>query len=170
MPSQLVSEKSPRASNEPIFGDTATFFGHCYYAPPQTLIPVDLLDSSQPLMSRFDRTGLYLSGACMVHCAALPLVALLLPSVGGVVFDHSSLLHWLLLGLAVPVSGYALLRGYRQHQRFSALALGLVGLLVMTLGVSHLLSHSLEIPLTLVGATVVAVSHLLNIRLITAQH
>ncbi len=106
----------------------------------------------------------------MLHCAALPLVALLLPSVGGVLFDHSSLLHWLLLVLAVPVSGYALLRGYREHRRFSALTIGVVGLVVMTLGVSHLLSSSLEIPLTLGGATVVAVSHLLNIRLITAQH
>jgi len=105
----------------------------------------------------------------MVHCAALPLIALLLPSVGGVLFDHSSVLHWLLLALAVPVSGYALLRGYRQHERLGVVAVGMVGLLVMTLGVSHLLSSSLEIPLTLGGATVVAVSHLLNIRFMAAQ-
>jgi len=111
-----------------------------------------------------------LSGACMVHCAALPLAALLLPSVGGALFDHSSLLHWSLLAVAVPVSGYALLRGFRQHQRFSALTIGLLGLLIMTLGVSHLLSSSMEIPLTLAGTTIVAVSHLLNIRLITAEH
>lgn len=105
----------------------------------------------------------------MVHCAALPLIALLLPPVGGILFNHSSVLHWLLLGLAVPVSGYALLRGFRAHQRLSVVAIGLVGLVLMTLGVSHLLSSSMEIPLTLGGATIVAVSHLLNIRLITAQ-
>ena len=122
------------------------------------------------LMTGLDRTGLYLSGACLVHCAALPLAALLLPSAAGVLFDHSSLLHWLLLGLAIPVSGYALLRGYRHHQRFGPLVVGFLGLLLMTLGVSHLLSNSLEIPLTLVGATVVAISHFLNIRLISAGH
>lgn len=110
-----------------------------------------------------------MSGACLVHCAALPLSALLLPSLGGVLLDHSSVLHWILLGIAIPVSGYALLRGYRTHQRNTALAIGGVGLLIMTLGVSHLLSESLEIPLTLLGATTVAVSHFLNIRLIAGS-
>ncbi len=110
-----------------------------------------------------------MSGACLVHCAVLPLTALLLPSLGGVLFDHSSLLHWLLLGLAVPVSGYALLRGYRQHRRLAAFGVGCVGLTLMALGVSHVLSERLEIPLTLCGAAIVAVGHLLNIRLISGQ-
>lgn len=120
-------------------------------------------------MSQFDRTGLYLSGACLIHCAALPLAALLLPSLSGVLFDHSSALHWLLLGLAIPVSGYALARGYRVHRQITAVAVGSVGLVLMALGVSHLLSESLEIPLTLCGATIVAGSHLLNMRLLSAQ-
>ena len=121
-------------------------------------------------MSQLDRTGLLLSGACLVHCAALPLSALLLPSLGGVLLDHSSSWHWVLLGAAIPVSGYALLRGYRQHHRRPALILGGLGLILMALGVSHLLTEGLEIPLTLSGAAVVAASHLLNIRLITQTH
>ena len=105
-----------------------------------------------------------------MHCAALPLSALLLPSLGGVLLDHSSSWHWVLLGAAIPVSGYALLRGYRQHHRRPALILGGLGLILMALGVSHLLTEGLEIPLTLSGAAVVAASHLLNIRLITQTH
>jgi len=107
-----------------------------------------------------------LSGACLVHCAALPLLVLMLPSLGGVLFDHSSALHWVLLGLAVPVSGYALWRGYRRHSSSLAMGVGAVGLLIMALGVSHLLSHQLEIPLTLTGAAIVAAAHLHNIRLL----
>ena len=121
-------------------------------------------------MSQLDRTGLFLSAACLVHCAALPLAALLLPSLGGVLFDHTSALHWAMLGLAVPVSGYALVRGYREHRRLQAFAVGCVGLMLMTLGVSHLLSESLEIPLTLGGASIVAAAHLLNIRFMAGRH
>lgn len=121
-------------------------------------------------MTQLDRTGLILSGACLLHCAALPLAVLLLPSLGGVLFDHSSALHWILLGLAVPVSGYALVRGFREHGQKRAFLVGCVGLVLMAVGVSHLLAENLEIPLTLAGATIVAVGHLLNIRLMTASH
>ncbi len=121
-------------------------------------------------MSQLDRTGLILSGACLVHCAALPLSVLLLPSLGSVLFDHSSLLHWILLGLAIPVSGYALLRGYREHREPSGLVVGALGLSLMGLGVSHALAEHLEIPLTLCGALIVAGAHLMNIRKLSKQH
>jgi len=120
-------------------------------------------------MTQLDRTGLLLSGACLVHCAVLPLSVLVLPSLGGVWFDHSSLLHWVLLALAIPVSGYALLRGYREHGQRGSLALGVVGLALMAVGVSHLLAESLEIPLTLGGTAIVAAAHFVNIRLLSKQ-
>ena len=120
-------------------------------------------------MTQLDRTGLLLSGACLVHCAVLPLSVLVLPSLGGVLFDHSSLLHWVLLALAIPVSGYALLRGYREHGERRSLAVGIVGLVIMGLGVSHLLAEELEIPLTLSGAAIVAAAHLMNIRLLSKR-
>lgn len=99
-----------------------------------------------------------------MHCAVLPLSVLVLPSLGGVLFDHSSLLHWVLLGLAIPVSGYALVRGYRAHGELGGLAIGSIGLCLMGLGVSHFFSHALEIPLTLAGTAIVAAAHLINIR------
>ncbi len=120
-------------------------------------------------MTQLDRTGLILSGACLVHCAVLPLSVLVLPSLGGVLFDHSSLLHWVLLGLAIPVSGYALVRGYREHRERSGLLVGMLGLILMGLGVSHLLAEDLEIPLTLSGAAIVAAAHLMNIRLLSKR-
>lgn len=120
-------------------------------------------------MTQLDRTGLILSGACLVHCAVLPLSVLVLPSLGGVLFDHSSLLHWILLGLAIPVSGYALIRGFREHGERGGLLVGTLGLLLMGIGVSHLLAENLEIPLTLSGAAIVAGAHLMNIRLLSKR-
>jgi len=120
-------------------------------------------------MTQLDRTGLLLSGACLVHCALLPLSVLVLPSLGSVLFDHSSALHWVLLALAIPVSGYALLRGYREHGERGSMVVGVIGLLLMGLGVSHLLAENLEIPLTLAGAAIVAVGHFMNIRLLNKR-
>ncbi len=120
-------------------------------------------------MTQLDRTGLLLSGVCLVHCAVLPLSVLVLPSLSGLLFDHSSLLHWVLLGLAIPVSGYALVRGYRQHGERRGLVIGVGGMLLMGLGVSHLLAENLEIPLTLSGTAIVAAAHFVNIRLLSKQ-
>ena len=115
-------------------------------------------------MSKLDRTGLLLSALCVLHCAALPLAVLLLPATASLLRDHSSLLHWLLLLLAVPVSGFALWVGARRVRRAGPLLLGLSGLLAMTLGVSHVLDAGLEVPLTLLGSIAVAVAHLFNLR------
>ena len=120
-------------------------------------------------MSQLDRTGLFLSAACLVHCAALPLSVLLLPTLSSVWFDHSSSLHWLLLGLALPVSGYALVRGYREHREWPPMLVGVFGLGLMALALSHLLVAAMEIPLTVAGATIVAISHVLNIRLLSQR-
>ena len=99
-----------------------------------------------------------------MHCAALPIVAVALPSALGVLLDHTSLAHWTLLGVAVPVSGYALWRGARQHGSKLGWWIGLAGMFVMLLGVSHLFSARLEVPLSFVGASLVAGAHIVNMR------
>lgn len=120
-------------------------------------------------MSKLDRTGLLLSVMCLVHCAALPLSVVLLPTAAGLLLDHSSAFHWLLLGFALPVSGFALWLGSRRHRRPGALALGLAGLVAMLLGVSHVVSNQAEIPLTIGGSIAVAAAHLWNLRQLDYQ-
>ena len=72
--------------------------------------------------------------------------------------------HWLLFGLALPISGVALYRGYRREPRTMTLAMGLTGLLLMFVGVVHLFGEELEITLTTVGVILVMLAHIRNLH------
>ena len=120
-------------------------FGH---APPNTM----------------DRVAIALSGLCLVHCLVIPVVVVLAPAFSSLVLGTETTVHWIFLALAVPTSCWALLRGFRRRRHVPALASGLVGLLIMFLGVSHLLNQALEVPLTVVGVSLVVVAHVLNLR------
>ncbi|EAQ29890.1 putative membrane protein [Erythrobacter sp. NAP1] len=50
----------------------------------------------------YDRAAAALSLACIVHCVALPIVAITLPFLAG--FAETEWVHWLLTGLAIAAS------------------------------------------------------------------
>lgn len=111
-----------------------------------------------------DRVAIGLSVLCMVHCVGVSFAAVMAPALGLLFVRTEHEVHWVLLGVAVPLSVIALWRGYRRHHRSGCVALGVVGLVLMTLGVSHLLARALETPLTLIGVTLLLVAHLQNLR------
>lgn len=125
-------------------------------------VPADTIESSAP--SRMDGFAIALSGLCLVHCLIIPVAIVLVPALSSVVLGTETTVHWVFLTLAVPTSCWALLRGFRRRRKGGALTAGLVGLLVMFLGVSHLFDPGLEVPLTLVGVTLVIAAHGLNLR------
>ena len=113
-------------------------------------------------LSRLDRWGMVVSGACIVHCLALPLASALLPFVA-VALPHEEWVHPLLLGLALPVTGFALLRGYRRHRRRRPLFLGSLGLaLIASAIVIH--TQPSEAILSVSGGLLVVCAHLMNWR------
>ncbi len=122
----------------------------------------DSIDSSAP--SRMDGFAIALSGLCLVHCLIIPVAVVLVPALSSVVLGTETTVHWVFLTLAVPTSCWALLRGFRRRRKAGALLAGMAGLLLMFLGVSHLLDPGLEVPLTLVGVSMVVVAHVLNLR------
>lgn len=113
---------------------------------------------------RYDRVAIGLSVACLVHCLALPIALLLAPTLGPLMLGTESPVHWLLLGLALPVSVYALWHGYRAHGQVLGLWLGALGLVIMLVAVSHIFDRSLETGLTVIGVSLLLVAHLLNLR------
>lgn len=113
---------------------------------------------------RIDRAAIWLSGLCLVHCLAVPLAFLLAPSLSAWLDATETQTHWVLFGLAVPISGVALYRGYRREPNLLTVTLGLVGLLLMLLGVTHLFGERLEIALTTVGVILVMFAHLRNLH------
>lgn len=116
-----------------------------------------------------DRAAVVLSGVCLVHCMAVPVAMLALPALGALLLQSETLVHWILLGIAVPISALALWVGYSRFGNLRSVWLGAAGLMVMFLGVSHLLGRGLEVALTLIGVVLVAGAHWLNIRRATGH-
>lgn len=114
--------------------------------------------------TRLDQAAIWLSGLCLIHCLAVPVAFLLAPSVSAWLDTTETQTHWLLFGLALPISAIALGRSHRRKPNLMTVSLGSVGLLLMLLGVTHLLGHELEIFLTAVGAIMVMLAHLRNMH------
>ena len=120
--------------------------------------------------TKMDRFAIALSGLCLLHCLAIPVVVVLVPAFSSVVLGTETTVHWIFLALAIPISCWALLRGFKRRHHLPALSSGLVGLLVMFLGVSHLFNPVLEVPLTVLGVSLVVVAHILNLRGTRSAH
>jgi len=114
-----------------------------------------------PRQLGFDRLGVLVSGLCLVHClSGLVLVAFL--GIGGGVLLNPAI-HEIGLAMAVVIGAAGLGLGVLRHRRYGLLALGASGLALMA---SALLVHHgpREALLTMLGVTLVAGAHLLNLR------
>ena len=78
-----------------------------------------------------DRFGMLLSVLCMVHCAAMPFVLAWLPMLGASGLADESAHRWL-AGGAMLLGATAFLPGFRTHRQWSVLALGVLGLSLIT--------------------------------------
>ena len=110
-----------------------------------------------------DRAAMWLSGFCLAHCLALPIALLLAPTLSQWLEATETTVHWILFGVAIPISAVALLRGYRRFGSAFTLVLGGIGLLLMLLAVSHLLGREFEVALTVIGVIAVLIAHLRNL-------
>ena len=118
-----------------------------------------------PLLDRLGATG---SLVCAVHCALLPLVIALLPSLGiavwlGEDFEQGFVVFASLLGL------FTLAWGYRRHRAVRALGLLLPGLAALWLGVLYAPLHHTLVPHAITmtfGGSLVGLAHLANLRLV----
>ena len=119
-----------------------------------------------PLLDRLGATGSLL---CAVHCALLPVVIAVLPSLGiaawlgATAFEEGFVVFATLLGL------YTMVSGYRRHRAVRALGLLVPGLLVLWLVVllpglhAHVVAHAVAMT---TGGTLVGLAHLANLRLV----
>jgi uncharacterized membrane protein YoaK (UPF0700 family) len=113
------------------------------------------------IRDRFDRVGMILSGLCLVHCVAGLVIVAGLGLGGGFLLDPA--IHRVGLLLAVLVAGAAIGLGALRHRRRSPLVIAAAGLLFMTAAL--VVDHGFEeAVLTVIGVSLVAVGHLLNLR------
>lgn len=140
---------------------------HCYNVariPMQTRV----IEPSRPswLLRMTDRIGATASFVCAVHCALLPLVIALLPAIGlGILADHAFERGFIAFAAALAV--FSLVTGYRRHRRYRAFGFLLPGVALMLAGlaVDFDARPTLHAMLVSTGGTLVALSHLANLRL-----
>ena len=119
------------------------------------------------LHALFDRLGATGALLCAIHCALLPVLIALLPSLGisaalAPSLEVGFVLFATLFGLAVLVSSY------RRHRAVRALGLLIPGLLVLWVGILYAPLHHSVVPHAVAmtfGGTLVGLAHLANLRL-----
>ena len=118
--------------------------------------------ASQPIStSRLDRIAMALSGLCAVHCVATAVLLGLLASAGGML--GKPIIHEVGLTLAMILGAIALGRGIREHGLVLPSMVGGVDLLIMAYAMS-LHESGFEPAVTILGVSVLALGHRLNIR------
>lgn len=113
--------------------------------------------------SFFDASAMVLSGLCLLHCLALPLLAAALPLFG--VWAEAEWVHVAFVAIAAPLAGLALWRGHRRDALpwplWALAALGLLGLLAGAFGIPD---EASETAMTVCGSLALASAHLWNWR------
>ena len=119
-----------------------------------------------------DLAGIAISGACLIHCLATPILLAVLPLAGECF--ASPWVHLSLAAILMPLALVSLLAGYRRHHRLRALSMGLCGLASISLVLLHdhfitptcCTSPELQ-PTTLLnlaGSALLVAAHTLNLR------
>ena len=121
-------------------------------------------DPHRQLLDRFGATGSLL---CAVHCALLPALLALVPSLG-LSFWLSDGVEETVVGFVTMLGLFSLLWGYRRHRAMHALALLLPGLALLWVGLLNDELHHSRWPHALVmtvGGVLVGLAHVVNLRL-----
>ena len=113
-----------------------------------------------------DAIAVVLSGVCMLHCLALPLLLTISPILN-VTLLSETVFHLLLLVFILPTSVIALTIGCRSHKDKITLVLGALGLSILT--ITAFFGHQLvgltgERILTSFGGLILASAHIQNYR------
>lgn len=123
--------------------------------------------SPQQRHRQLDRLGATGSLLCAIHCALLPILIAVLPTLGiatwlGDGFERGFVVFASLLGL------FTLIQGYRRHRAVRALAMLVPGLAALWFGIGYEALHHALVPHALImtaGGTLVGLAHLANLRL-----
>ncbi len=114
-----------------------------------------------PIRRRLDRAGIFLSGACALHC----LLSILLVSglgLGGELFFAPDI-HRVGLVLSTLIAGVAIGWGALRHRMAAPFVIAMTGLTFMggALAVPHGVKEAV---LTIIGVALVSLGHILNLR------
>lgn len=116
------------------------------------------------LSTHIDKMAIGLSLTCAVHCLLLPIALVMLPTLFANSFEGEYFHLWMLIAV-LPTSLIALTLGCRRHRNMSVIAIGLPGLIILTLTTffgHDLLGEAGEKTASLLGAFLIAFGHFKN--------
>lgn len=113
--------------------------------------------------SIFDKVGFSASMLCAIHCAAVPFMLSILPLLG-LKFLSDPVTETVMVGFSFMLASTSLFIGYCKHKQYKAFAIMVVGFFLIGLGV-FIGNEYAEIILSASGASIVAASHLINLKL-----
>ena len=125
-----------------------------------------LADRSGPFNRAVDRLGAAASFLCALHCALLPIVFGVLPALG-LAFLANHTAERVFVAFAIVLATTSLMFGLRKHGSYRAFWLLVPGIVVLVAGMLVGLDHTnvLHAVLVSIGGSLVALSHLVNLRL-----
>lgn len=112
----------------------------------------------------WDRLGILLSGACLIHCIAVVFLPLLIPALALAV--HTPWIHRTFALIILVVTPLAFIPGYRRHGLNRILVKAYLGVGFILLGVfsDGLVSEYTSHGFSVIGSLALVLAHLENIR------
>ena len=113
------------------------------------------------IRGKLDRFGMILSGLCMVHCVAGVVIVVGLGLSGGLLLNPA--IHRVGLAMATATAAVAIGTGALRHRGRAPIVVAVLGLCFMGAGLT--VDHGIkEAALTVLGVSLVATAHVLNLR------
>ncbi len=114
-----------------------------------------------------DRAAICFSSLCVFHCLLLPVLLVAYP-IGIVITFSDEIFHQIMVSVALPLSLASLYVGYGHHKHNQLVVLGGIGIVMLVLPLitpHELISESGETWLTVAGAVILCMTHVVNFRL-----
>ena len=85
------------------------------------------MDFAQVKKQFSDKLSICLSLCCILHCIALPVIILMIPSFASLWINNEKV-HVILVLFAVPISLFAMAKSLRVHHNYKCISLAIIGL------------------------------------------
>ena len=85
------------------------------------------MDIAQVKKQFSDKLSICLSLCCILHCIALPVIILMIPSFASLWINNEKV-HVILVLFAVPISLFAMAKSLRVHHNYKCISLAIIGL------------------------------------------
>ena len=110
-----------------------------------------------------DKLAISLSAVCVLHCLFMPSFLILSSWFAAFSIDNE-FIHYAILIVAIPVSAFALIRGFKNHKKLSYFVYGFFGLFLLAFAVlaAGITGEIGEKSLTLLGSLFVIYAHFKN--------